>query len=270
MSRNVIALFALLGGIATAITSFFLLVYFPFVNYRDEPISDWGGLGLYTAIVFFSLGVYATALVVQRSSRQEAEIEPTFLWLGAIAGPLIGQVISWLPQFRQLQHPLTFLLAVVFSIALSFLGIRFACQFKLSRLNTNAKVLLLRTLVPLVLTPTLIWLHYGSFPGALASAADRQQWAYQEFDNYKEIVESVRACKPIVTRVGEVIFVAPTFGKNYVVSEPLSSGHNGTLTLEVVGTTGVGVITFDVHVVTAFGGGQFKHKNRTEEIKCLS
>lgn len=270
MSRNKVAPFALLGGLAAAIASLFLVLSFPYINYRDETISDWGGLGLYTAIVFFSLGVYATALVIQRSSRQEAEIEPTFLWLGAIAGPLVSKVISWLPPFRQPPQPLTFLLAVVFSIALSFLGIRFACQFKLSRFNTNAKVLLLRTLVPLVLTPTLIWLHYGSFPGALASAADRQQWAYQEFDNYKEIVESVRTCQPIVTRVGEVIFVAPTFGENYVVSEPGSSGHNGTLTLEVVGTTGVGVVTFDVHISTAFGGGLFKHKNRTEEIKCLS
>ncbi|MEP0874054.1 hypothetical protein NDA01_30595 [Trichocoleus desertorum AS-A10] len=270
MSRNEVALFILLGGLVAAMASACLPMFFHIVNYRDMSTSGWLELWLWTAIVFFSLGVYVTALVVQRSSRQAAETEPAFLWLGATVGPLIGRLISGLPQFMQAQQPLTFWVTVVFSIALSFLGIRLACQFKRSRAHANVKSLLLRTLVPFVLTPTLIWLHYGSFPGVLALAADRQQWAYQEFYDYKKIVESVRTCQPIVTRVGSVIFVAPTFGENYVISDQGSSGHNGKLTLEVVGTTGVGVAIFEFHIVTHVGAGRFTYKNRTEKISCLS
>ncbi|MEP0873549.1 hypothetical protein NDA01_27700 [Trichocoleus desertorum AS-A10] len=78
-------------------------MFFHLVNYRDMTIPGWFELWLWTVIVFFSLGVYTTALVVQRSLRQEAAIKPTSPWLGAIAGPLIGRVISRLPQFMQAQ-----------------------------------------------------------------------------------------------------------------------------------------------------------------------
>ncbi|MEP0873548.1 hypothetical protein NDA01_27695 [Trichocoleus desertorum AS-A10] len=121
-----------------------------------------------------------------------------------------------------------------------------------------------------MLTLALLWLHYGSFPGAIASAKDRQQWAYQEFGNYKSIVESVSTCPAIRARVGDVKLVAPTSGKNYVISEQGSSGHSGQLTLEVVGETGVGVANFDFHIFTHTTLGRLTYQNQTEKISCPS
>lgn len=270
MNRNRVALFVLLGGLVVAIVGALPPVFFHIVNYRAMTILGWFELWPLTALVFFSLGVYTTALVIQRRSRQEAGIEPAFLWLGAIAGPLMISVFLWLLQSMQGQRPFVFMVTVPFSILLSFLGIRLACQFKRSRSHANVKVLLLRTLVPFILTLSLIWLHYGSFPGALASPEDRQQWAYQEFGDYKSIVESVSTCQPILARVGNVKFVAPTSGENYVISEQGSSGHSGELTLEVVGETGVGVANFDFHIFTHTATGQFTYQNRTEKISCPS
>ncbi|MBD2124221.1 hypothetical protein [Trichocoleus sp. FACHB-262] len=72
MSRSRAALFVLLGGLAVAIVGALPTVFFHLVNYRDMTIPGWFELWLWTAIVFFSLGVYITALGVQRSLRQEA------------------------------------------------------------------------------------------------------------------------------------------------------------------------------------------------------
>lgn len=268
MNRNTVALLVLLGGVVAVIVSIIPARLFPIVNYRDMSISGWLTLWLLTALVIFSLGIYTTALVVQRSSRRAAEIEPTLLALGGTAGLLVvvGSAIV-------LRLPFSWLMLIsvmLLSIALSFLGIHLACRFKRNRFNTNAKLLLLRILVPFMLTLAMVWLHYGSFPGWLASVEDRQQWAYQEFDNYKSIVKSVSTCQPVLARVGNVKFVAPTSGENYVISETGSSGHNGELTLEVVGETGVGVANFDFHIFTHTSAGQFIYQNRTEEISCPS
>lgn len=79
---------------------------------------------------------------------------------------------------------------------------------------------------------------------------------------------SVSRCPLILERVGNVQFVASTFGKNYVVSDPGSSGHHGELTLEVVGETGTDVASFGFHINTHASSGQFTYKNKTEPITC--
>ena len=153
----------------------------------------------------------------------------------------------------------------------SILGIRIACRCERIKSNSNLRVLLFRSLIPFLLTLTLIWLHHSSFPGVRASAQVRQQWAYRKFNRYNEVVETIKTCQPITERVGSVKFVALTQGRNYVISDPGSSGHNGELTLEVIGEKSVGVAkcNYDRH------GGlveqvRFTYQGRTEEIACWS
>ncbi|MBD2154172.1 hypothetical protein [Leptolyngbya sp. FACHB-16] len=250
-------------------------LFFNLVNYREMNIPGWFWLWLIAKPVLYGLGSYITALVLQQTSRQETAIEPAFLTLGGTTGLLAGisSIILLLSLRPSIQIPypinlIVFVVAVLFSISLFFFAIRFACQFKRYRSNSNSKVLLLRALVPFIFTLLLIWLHYGSFPGAIASAETRQQWAYQEFENYKGVVESVSSCQFILERVGNVQFVAPTSGKNYVISDPGSSGHSGKLTLEVVGEVGIGVARFDFHIDTHASAGQFTYQNETETITC--
>ncbi|MBE9160237.1 hypothetical protein IQ265_25945 [Nodosilinea sp. LEGE 06152] len=275
MGKNRIALLVTVGGLVAACISVPPDWFFNLVNYRDMSIPSWSRLWLIAQPVLYGFGSYMTALVIQQTSRQETAIEPAFLSLGGTTGLLAGVgiiilLLSLQPSI-QVPYPLSlvvFVATALFSILLSFFATRFACRFKRRRSNSNLKVLLLRALVPFVFILTLIWLHYGSFPGALASAETRQQWAYQEFGNYKEVVESVSSCKFILERVGSVEFVAPTSGKNYVISDSGSSGHNGKLTLEVVGEAGTGVASFGFHIDTHASAGQFTYQNKTETITC--
>ncbi|MEH2418804.1 hypothetical protein [Nostoc sp.] len=110
----------------------------------------------------------------------------------------------------------------------------------------------------------------NSFPGITAPAKIRQEWAYKEFSNYDQVVNSIKRCQPIIKRVGYVIFVAPTKGLKYVVYKPGSSGHHGELTLEVVGGRGTGVANFGLHIFTAVSSGQFTYQNKTKELVCKS
>ena len=277
MGRNRIALFVMLGGLVAGCISVPPDLFSNLVNYREMSIPGWFWLWLIAKPILYAFGSYITALVLQQTSRQETAIEPAFLTLGGTAGLLavMGSLLLLLSLPPSIQIPSllnwTVLIATVpFSILLSFFSIRFACQFTRRRSNSNSKILLLRVLVPLALTLTLIWLHYGSFPGAIASAETRQQWAYQEFNNYESVVESVSNCPFILEHVGSVQFVAPTSGKNYVVSDHGSSGHNGELTLEVVGETGTGVASFSFQFDTRASAGHFTYQNKTETITCPS
>ncbi len=275
MGKNRIALFVMLGGLVAGCIIVPLNVFFNLINYREMSISGWFRLWLIATPVLYGFGSYITALVIQQRSRQETAIEPAFLTLGSTTGLLAGMgsiifLLSLQPSI-QIPYPLSlvvFVAMVLFSILLSFFATRFACRFKRRRSNSNLKVLLLRASVPFVFTLMLIWLHYGNFPGAMASAETRQQWAYQEFGDYKGVVESVSSCQFILERVGNVQFVAPTSGENYVISDHGSSGHSGKLTLEVVGEAGTGVASFGFHIATHASAGQFTYQNKTEKITC--
>lgn len=265
----------MLGGLVSGCISVPPDLFFNLVNYREMNIPGWFRLWLIAKPVLYGLGSHITALVLQQTSRQEAAIEPAFLTLGGTAGLLAGMgsviLLESLQPSIQIPYPLNLIGLVataLFSVLLSFFAIRFACRFKRRSAHSNSKVLLLRALVPFIFTLMLIWLHYGSFPGAIASAETRQQWAYQEFENYKGVVASVSRCQFILERVGNVQFIAPTSGKNYVISDPGSSGHSGKLTLEVVGETGVGVASFGFHLDTHASAGEFTYQNKTETITC--
>ncbi len=268
MRKNVVALLAGLGGLLAAWIVTFTPMQFYFLNYREMNIPEWLKLGATLSFAVYLLTVYITAFVFQKISRQEAEIEPSFLALGGIIGLVVGLPIGSL--FLSFLPSLMFNSVFPIPALASIVGIRIACRFERIKSNSNFKVLLFRALIPFLLTLTLILLHNSSFPGVKASAQVRQQWASREFYRYNEVVDTIKTCKPITERVGSVKFVAPTQGKNYVVSDPGSSSHGGELTLEVIGDKSVGVANSSFHIDTAVGQVRFTYQGRTEEIVCRS
>ncbi|OUL29610.1 hypothetical protein BV372_22995 [Nostoc sp. T09] len=237
-------------------------------------ISGWYDLVAIIGLALYVLGISMTALVLQQMSSQKSEIEPSFLVLGGIIGLLVGSLPLSLNLLTQRSHQLTspFVILPV-SVLLSILGIRTACEFPRRKSNFHPRVLLFRTLIPsllALLALTVIWVHNSSFPGVTATSVVRQQWAYKAFNEYKGVVDTIKTCQPIIKRVGNVKYAAPTSGKNYVMADSGSSGHSGEFTLEVVGEKGIGVANFSFHLGTAVSHGQLTYQGRTEEIFCRS
>jgi hypothetical protein len=210
-----------------------------------------------------------------------SEIEPSFLVLGCVIGWLVGGAFGWLYSadpylLQQLLSPdrqgLLFLplLNLPFSVLLSCVGLWVACQFELIRSSSNSIRPLLRALIPAAIALALVAIANNGFPGETASAEVRQGWASREFSYYEQqVVNPIKTCKPIIERVGAVKFVAPTKGRNYVWSDPGSSGHYGELTLEVVGENGVGIGNSKFHIGTSIGYVQFIHQGKNEQLKCF-
>ena len=71
-----------------------------------------------------------------------------------------------------------------------------------------------------------------------ATAQVRQQWASKTFNNYDYMIGDLKRCEPIIEKIGNVNFVAPTIGKNVSY---LDGGfvYHGEFTLEAVGTLAV-------------------------------
>ncbi len=268
MRKNLVALVAGLGGLLSAWLAAFTPMQYYFLNYREMNIPDWLRLGAILSLALYFLTVYITAFVFQNISKQEAEIEPLFLALGGIIGLVVGLPVGRL--FVSFLPTLMFNSVFPIPALASILGIRIACKFVRMKSNSKLRVLLFRALIPSLLALTLIWLHHSSFPGVRASAQLRQQWAYREFNRYDGVVDTIKTCQPITERVGSVKFVAPTQGRNYVVSDPGSSGHSGELTLEVIGEKSVGVANSSFHIDTAVGRVRFTYQGRAEEIACWS
>lgn len=273
MRNNTVVLLDALGGLLTAlinIVCFTSLVNNQFLNYREvrsgEAVYSW----IITALALYLLGFYTIALVMQQVSREERKIEPLFLLLGCILGLLIGSLViyfySLMPPLQQTLYSQQWVLFV--PILLSILGFLTACRFKSSRLTSNPVLSVSRILVPSAIALTLIVVNNSDFPGVGTPAEVRQQWAYKEFGNYDGVVNSIKSCRSIIERVGNVKFVAPTQGKNYVVSDQGSSGHQGKLTLEVVGAKGTGVANSSFHISTDISYVRFTYQNKIEEFSC--
>ncbi len=267
--KNIVSLLAVLVGLSYAWLGTFTSLNSYFFNYRAMTIPSWFRLGATIALGLYLLGVYTTALAFQQISTKRSAIEPSFLVLGCIIGLLVGS----LPFFLNFLIPIPYLfyspyIILLISLLLSFLGIRIACRFERNKSNSTRRVLLLRALIPCAIALTLIWLHNNSFPSVNAPAEIRQEWAYIQFGDYKEVVNSIKTCQPILERVGSVKVVAPTQGRNYIISDPGSSGHQGELTLEVIGDKGVGVANFNFHIVTSVSQVRFTNRGKTETIVC--
>jgi len=250
-------------GFATSVTRS------QFLNYREQGIGDWFYSWGMTALAVYFLGVYSVALLVRSSSRYDTAIEPLFSVIGCVLGFLIGCVPVYLywntPTFQRI--PFLWFWTLFLPILLSISG--FIIAFRIhSRRTSNLILSASRILVPCTIALALILVNHSGFPGVTAPVELRQQWAIKEFGNYGGVVKSIQNCRPIVERVGTVQAVAPTQGKNFVISEPGSSGHSGELTLEVVGKKGTGVANFKVHIGTAVASVDFTYQNRAEHLAC--
>jgi hypothetical protein len=240
----------MLGGFLAVFVGITVFVLTGILNYRDASIGEWFGVYATIAFALFLLGVYITALRIRQTSRRELEIEPSFLVLGCLPGWVIGGVCRYIRLFHPARSRLVdwqdwlFLpsLSLPLVVLLSLTGLWIACQFEVTRSSAHSIRSLLRSLVPVTIALVIVAIANNGFPGETASAEVRQQWANKEFGYYEQqIVKPIKTCKPIIARVGNVKFVAPTKGRNYVWSDLGSSGHRGELTLEVVGENGVGV-----------------------------
>lgn len=278
MRNNAIALQTMLGGFLAVFAGITVFVLTGTLNYRDAGITEWFGVYVALAFSLFLLGVYITALRIRQTSRRELEIEPSFLVLGCLPGWVIGGVDGYIYRFHPALSRLAdwqdwlFLpsLSLHIVLLLSLTGLWIACQFELTRSGSHSIWFLLRSLVPMTISLIIIAIVNNGFPGNFASAEVRQQWAGKEFRYYEQqIVKPIKTCKPIIERVGNVKFVAPTTGKNYIWSDQGSSGHYGELTLEVVGENGVGVGNSTFHIGTSVGYVQFVYQGKSERLKCF-
>lgn len=268
MRKTIIALLATASG---GLAAWKGLDYF--FNYRELPVGQWLYLWLLTAVALFSFGVYIVAWAFQQLSSRRSEVEPSFLVVGSLGGLLLSSIaylpppiyiLSWLASWLPVWLAQIWLLPAL----LCLLGIRIACQFERPKANANRLVLLGRLLIPAVLIGILIWVQNNGFPGVAAPAEVRQQWASAEFQGYDEVVETIKQCQSIRQHVGQFQWVAPTQGRNYVISDLGSSGHQGEMTLEVVGERGVGVANFSFHIDTRVTPGQFTYQGKTEKLVC--
>lgn len=241
-----------------------------FLNYREQSISDWFYSWGMAVLALYFLGVYVLALFVRSRSRRAVEIEPLFSVLGCVIGFLIGCVpvyLYWVTPALQ-EFPFLWFWILFLPILLSISGFLIACRIR-SRRASNLILSVSRILVPCAIALALILVNHSGFPGVTAPIELRQLWASKEFGNYDEVVKSIRNCRSIVERVGVVQAVAPTQGKNFVISDQGSSGHSGELTLEVVGKKGTGVANFKFHIFTAVSYVDFAYQNKTEKLACL-
>ncbi|BBD62788.1 hypothetical protein NIES2109_56380 (plasmid) [Nostoc sp. HK-01] len=274
MRKNVVSLVVVLGGFLTACIGLFTPVNVYLLNYRQMNITEWFYLAIIIGLGLYILGISTTAIVLQETSSFESEIEPSFLVLGGTIGLLVGSLPICLNLLTQRSYPFVShcaILIVPISVLLSILGIRIACEFPHRKSNFHRRLLLFKSLIPFLvalLALSFIWLNSSSFPGANAALFVRQKWASKEFGGYKEVVETIKTCQPIIKRVGNVKYVAPTSGRNYVIYDPGSSGHSGEFTLEIVGEKGIGVANFSFHIETAVYNAQFTNQGKTEEIVC--
>jgi hypothetical protein len=240
-----------------------------YLNYREQHITDWFYSWGTTALALCFLGAYSLALLVRSSSRYDTAIEPLFSVWGCVLGFLIGCVPIYLyfviPALQQV--PFLWFWILFLPILVLIFGFLIASRIH-SRRNSNLILSISRILVPCAIALALILVNHSGFPGATAPVKLRQQWALKEFGNYNGVVKSIQNCRPIVERVGTIQAVAPTHGKNFVISDPGSSGHSGELTLEVVGKKGTGIANFKFHIGTSVSYVDFTYRNQTETLKC--
>lgn len=240
-----------------------------YLNYREQHITDWFYSWGTTALALCVLGAYSLALLVRSSSKYDTAIEPVFSVLGCVVGLLIGcvpiYIYSITPTLQQI--PFLWFWVLFLPILLSISGFLIASRIH-SRRNSNLILSVSRILVPCAISLALILVNHSGFPGVTAPVELRQLWALKEFGDYNGVVKSIQNCRPIVDRVGTVQAVAPTQGKNFVISDPGSSGHSGELTLEVVGTKGTGIANFKFHIGTSVSSVDFTYQNKTENLAC--
>lgn len=233
-----------------------------FLNYRQANLFVWPFLWFAAGLILYALGIYGGALLIrQLYPRWVPTFEPALLAVAGMIGLLIGCLIQWTAQVGMLSWTTALILGGIGSV----LGVLLACRVKYPR-ALGRKVAAVRVSFPLL----LILLNYTGFPGVKATAQSRQQWASRQFSEYDYMVSNFKRCQPVIERVGEVKFVAPTKGVNFVADQG-GSGRHGEFTLEVVGSTDTGIAHFDfILSAGSLQKFQFTHQNKTEDLSCFN
>lgn len=259
MIKNIISLVTLLGGIFYASIGIYIFIFD--INYRQIRLDAyWNSLSVVILVLYIS-GVYISASIFQFYSKRKIANIPSILTLASIIGLVLGYSIviklsrpildtfpllyKWL-DYHSFDSDIRYLLGS--SLLFSLLGIRVACT-----LESNKYPLLLRSLLKISTVIVINLILYfvlaasTTFPGVSAPIEIRQKWAYQEFDNYENVVRDVEECNWITDKVGKIKFVAPTKGRNIHTNEA-GSGDRAEFTLEVVGEKGAGVAYISQHL----------------------
>ncbi|MBD2359012.1 hypothetical protein H6G41_31245 [Tolypothrix sp. FACHB-123] len=69
-------------------------------------------------------------------------------------------------------------------------------------------------------------------------------------------------------RVGNIKFIAPYYGKNYLIYDLGSSGDDGELNLEIIGDKGVGIANLPYNQFTDASSVKLTYHNKTEQLNC--
>ena len=141
-------------------------------------------------------------------------------------------------------------------------------RFWAERISLSLEWSLVRLLIPTLILCAFLSIRSG-FPGASAPVEVRQQWAMKEFRDFNDVTKAIQRCPGIVDRIGQVKFVAPTDGRNYVFVEG-GSGYHGEMTLEVVGDRATEAANLRIHLGSITSAGiQFTYAGETENLKCF-
>lgn len=260
MRKNIVAMLATVVGCLLAWQGT------PHVlNYREVKVGEWWLLWLFSTVALLALGSYTVSSIFHWWSRRRSDIEPPLLVVGGLGGLLLSGAPTMLLSLTIPQIPIWFLPGLLY-----LLGLRIACQFEYPQTGQHQFIQVARVLLPAILICGLVTVRSASqFPGTIAPAAVRQQWASEEFQGFDDqIVQRIKQCQPIIQHVGPVAWVAPTNGPNYVIADIGSSGHQGELTLEVVGARRTAIANFSFHIDTAVTPGQLIHDGTTTKFMC--
>lgn len=240
---DLIALSAILSGIATAIAGYTLsqLTWLREAgNYAVASAIDDFVVPAALVGLLFALGAYLGASAFWLASRRVPDIVPLRVAFGAVTAGVLAfagvlLVGTLVPLGRYLAMAVT-LLAAYYGARLTTSLRRPKPQVagvRLARVALTASVLLVATL--------LVSYRPTGWPGADAPIAARDAWAHKTFkEHYAQAVAYVKACPEVTDKLGAVSAIAPAPGTNAVYYG--NSEASGDFTLEVVGARGTTLV----------------------------
>jgi hypothetical protein len=276
MRKNIITLITFLGGILYA-AIWTTILYFSFthrqIGYGDDVL-------LFTVmfICFYLFGVYTTAIIFRLLSKRERYIVPSALLYGSIIGLVLSLLIilaivfsgtfaEWAKTYGGYSGLMILLGIWLLS---QLVWIRNLCRFETNK-DTSLRRFIIKIAIVLLINLTLLLVVcINDFPGVSAPIVVRQQWAYKEFRNYPEVVNSVKNEKQIIEKVGQIIFVAPTMGRNVIIVQGGTSIPTSLYTVEVAGEKGTGIAYIESGTGGSVLGICFEYQGKKTELRRLS
>ena len=221
-------------------------------NYREINEGDGFLLFSFMFICFYYFGVYISAAIFRFFSKRERYIVPSALPL-LIGSLIFSFLVTLLLAFFFVYSP-----GRSFIVGISFIGIFVYLFTPLSIIlilnilvfhaayefdsNKSLKYFIVKIATVLLINLTLLLVVcVNDFPGVNAPVEDRQEWAYENYKPYSQIVNSIQENHDITDKIGQIKSVAPTKGKNIILTTEKLRADNSELTLEVVGEKGTGI-----------------------------